>query len=133
MKKRIIVLTALLLAVLTATAWAADFRPAGISAHHNGGTANIRANSKDISLSFSNGMADCSALVRGYSASDDVEATLTLYLGNNFIDSWSASGKFYTSVSGSCAVKSGRTYRLVLTWSINGVAQPQLTTTKTCP
>lgn len=36
-------------------------------------------------------------------------------------------------ISGECLVKKGKSYRLVLTWSINGVAQANQSVTKTCP
>lgn len=62
-----------------------------------------------------------------------ISAKLTLYQGNTYIDSWSAAGTYRVPVSGECTVKSGKTYRLVLTWSINGVAQPSESTTRKCP
>ena len=64
---------------------------------------------------------------------DRISAKLTLYQGNTYIDSWSAAGTYRVPVSGECTVKSGKTYRLVLTWSINGVAQPSESTTRKCP
>lgn len=58
---------------------------------------------------------------------------LTLYEGNIYLDSWSASGNGTVPISGECLVKKGKSYRLVLAWSINGVAQPNQSVTKTCP
>ena len=57
----------------------------------------------------------------------------TLYQGTTYVDSWSGSGKGYASVSGSCGVRSGKSYKLVLTYSINGSSKPSVSTTATCP
>lgn len=84
-------------------------------------------------LYFNGTMAECSVTCRGDNTTDRVNATLTLYQGNTVVDSWSGSGTYRVPVSGSCRVTSGRTYKLVLTWSINGRSQPAATTTATCP
>lgn len=84
------------------------------------------------SLVFSGTTAQCSALCSGGKSSDTVEATLTLYQGTTYIDSWSDSGKDSLSFSGSCKVERGKTYKLVLTYSINGVEKPSVTVTNTC-
>ena len=117
MKKRIFLLTALLLLALT------------VSAH----AASLRLPSATPSLSFSGTTAKCSALCTADGTSDRVCATLTPYQGSTFVDSWSASGTYFVPVSGEHAAVSGKTYRLVLNWSINGVSQPSVSTTKPCP
>lgn len=86
-----------------------------------------------VDLSFDGNIAICSALCRGSSASDKIEATLTLYQGNTFVDSWSESGNYSVAVSGEHKVTSGKSYRLELTYSINGVEKPTVSTTSTCP
>lgn len=65
-------------------------------------------------LSFNGNTAVCSVICRGNSASDTVDATLTLYQGNSYIDSWSDSGKYRVSLSGEHKVQSGKSYKLVL-------------------
>lgn len=84
-------------------------------------------------LSFDGRMANCSVTCRGDYSTDRVSATLSLYHGNALVDSWSGSGTYRVSVSGSCAVERGETYRLVLTWSVNGVSQPTEEIVDTCP
>jgi len=84
------------------------------------------------SLSFSGTTAYCSVVCRGDNTSDTISATLTLYQGNTEIDSWSNSGTVRVLVSGSCNVTSGVTYRLKLSWSVNGVSQPDVEVTNTC-
>lgn len=84
------------------------------------------------SLMFNGTTAQCSALCNGGNSSDTLEATLTLYQGTTYIDSWSDSGKDSLSFSGSCKVERGKTYKLVLTYSVNGVGKPAVTVTGTC-
>ena len=86
-----------------------------------------------VSLSFQGKSAVCTAICKGESASDQIEATLTLYQGTAYVGSWRKSGKRMVSFSEECAVTSGKSYRLVLTYSINGVAQSSKSMAKTCP
>ena len=86
-----------------------------------------------IDLSFDGNTAICSAICRGSSSTDKIEATLTLYQGNTFVDSWSESGNYSVAVSGEHKVTSGKSYRLELAYSVNGVEKSTVTTTSTCP
>lgn len=116
MKKRVFALIAVLLLAMANTAQAAV----------------LRVPTATPELSFNDTTANAFALCTA-STSDRISAELTLYQGNTYIDSWSAAGTYRVPVSGECTVKSGKTYRLVLTWSINGVAQPSESTTRKCP
>jgi len=100
----------------------------GITAH-----AASMAYDANPSLSFSGTTAYCSVICRGDKTTDSISAALTLYQGSTEIDSWSNSGSFCVPVFGSCGVVSGVTYRLKLTWSVNGVSQPDVEVTNTCP
>lgn len=84
-------------------------------------------------LTFNGTTAFCSVNCTGDKDSDQIEATLTLYQGTTYVDSWSGSGTGRVSVSGSCGVTSGKTYKLVLTYSINGISKPSVSTTGSCP
>lgn len=84
-------------------------------------------------LDFNGTTAVCSATCRADNTTDKVSATLTLYQGNTYVDSWSDSGTWRVSISESCKVESGKSYRLVLSYSINGVAKPAKATSGTCP
>ena len=84
-------------------------------------------------LGFNGTTAVCSVICRGNKTSDEVAATLTLYCGNSVVDSWSSSGGWRVTLSGSHAVTSGQSYILELTWSLNDVAQPPVSVTATCP
>lgn len=116
MKKRMSLMFAVCLLVLTMAAQAVEPRAVG-----------------NPVLAFNGTTAECSVTCRGDNTTDKVSATLTLYQGRTFVDSWSGSGTYRVPVSGSAEAMSGKEYRLVLTWSINGVSQPSVTTTGTCP
>ena len=117
MKKRIFAFSALVILVLTISAQAIGPRVIGAIPY----------------LRFSGTTAFCSVNCPGDKDSDQVEATLTLYRGPTYVDSWSGSGTGRASVSGSCGVTSGKSYKLVLTYSINGSSKPSASTTATCP
>lgn len=53
--------------------------------------------------------------------------------GDNYVDSWSHSGTGRVFILGSCAVESGKSYDLVLDYSINGISQQPKTAFGTCP
>ena len=117
MKKRILPMMALVALLFT------------MSAH----TAGARVISARPILSFDGTTAVCYADCKGGNMNDEVEATLTLYHGSSYVDSWSDSGKGRVSFSGECKVKSGEIYRLVLRYSVNGVSKPSISTTNKCP
>lgn len=60
-------------------------------------------------LFFQGTTAIYSALCRGDKATDKVEATLSLYQGNTYIDSWSESGIRKITLYGECKVTPGKT------------------------
>ena len=117
MKKRIFAFSALVILVLAISAQAIE----------------PRESLQRPRLTFSGTTAFCSVNCLGDKDSDQVEATLTLYQGTTYVDSWSNSGAGPILVSGNCTVKSGTSYRLVLTWSINGSAKSPVTVAGTCP
>lgn len=119
MRRRIVSLTALLLLVFSLsaqTALAAEARTGGYP-----------------HLTFDGTIAKCSIFLKATSSTDKVKATLTLYQGNSYVDSWSDEGRGSVHVSGECEVQSGKDYTLVLTCSINGVEQKSVSTDGTCP
>ena len=117
MKKRIFTFFVLTICVLTIGVQAMELR---------GITAKPR-------ISFNGTTAICTAACYGDHSDDVINATLTLYQGSTYVDSWSSSGVESVSVRGASKVKSGKSYTLTLTYSINGVAQPSVSPTATCP
>lgn len=117
MKKCAVAMVIPLLLILTMTAQAAEIR-------------SIRVKPD---LYFDGTTAICSVSVKADSSNDKVKATLTLYQGNDYVDSWSNSGTGRVFISGSCDVESGKSYKLVVDYEINGTAHLPKTTTGTCP
>ncbi len=121
MKRRIIALALALafplILALTVSAFAAEFRIAGYNP----------------ALRFNGNTAICSATCRASNSDDEIEATLTLYQGVEYVDSWSDSGTFSVVISESCKVESGKYYRLVLEYSINGESKNPVSVGGTCP
>lgn len=117
MKRRMFSLAALLLLVLSISVQAAQ----------------PRANDNRPVLSFNGTSASCYVNCKSTSTSDKVSATLTLYQGGTYVDSWSESGTGSAFISGSCKVQSGKSYTLTLSYSINGQSKPSVSTTGTCP
>ena len=72
-------------------------------------------------LSFDGTTAICSGICQGNTQADSIDVTLTLYQGKNYINSWSSSGTGRVILSKECKVTSGKTYRLEMVCSINGV------------
>lgn len=116
MKKRILSLATLLLIVLSVTAQAAETRMGGNPA-----------------LTFDGTTAQCTTTCYGRNTSDRVTATLTLYLGSTYVDSWSKTGTYRVHISGETEVQSGKTYTLKMTWTVNGEEQPAVSVSKRCP
>ena len=85
-----------------------------------------------LNLSFNGTTAVCEASCRGDTSTDYVKATLTLYQGSSYIDSWSSEGTYRAIASGQHSVTRGKSYTLKLNYSVNGVAQPEQSVTKKC-
>lgn len=84
-------------------------------------------NSNSIGIGFSGGSVICSAVCLGDSTNDELSATMTLYKNNTYVDSWSKTGEGELSFSGEYKnATHGKTYRLTLTWSVNGISQPSV-------
>ena len=85
-----------------------------------------RLSTPKLDLSFIGTTAYCSVICNGQSDSDKIQATLTLYQGKTYVDSWSNSGTGQTAVSGNCKVSRGKDYTLTLTYSINDSSKPSI-------
>lgn len=81
-------------------------------------------------LTFTGTTANCEAMIT--SASDDIDATMTLKQGNRVIDSWSGSGTGIVFLDGDCHVTKGVTYTLTVEGTRNGVAFKATPVTRTC-
>jgi len=117
MRKRALVLTLVLALVLGLTAEAAP----------------LRAPRLYENLTFSGTTATCSASVRGDNATDTISMTVRLWQGATCLKTWAANGTGSASLSKTATVTKGKTYKLTVNATINGVAQPQQSVTRTCP
>ena len=72
------------------------------------------------SLSFNGTTALCEVTVTSYGKSIDL--TLSLWQGENLIEQWTASGTSLVSISESCSVAKGKSYRLTVSGTVNGEA-----------
>lgn len=95
--------------------------------------AGAKAAGSYLDLTYDGETAICSVLCKSEGAGDKVEVTLTLYRADKAVASWSGSGTYSTTVSGTHKVTSGETYRLQVEYSINGVEKPIKAITKMCP
>lgn len=79
--------------------------------------AESRAVAARPSLSFDGTTANCEVVVTSYG---DIDITLSLWQGSTLIDSWSDSGFGMVSMSESCSVTKGKTYKLTVSGTAGG-------------
>lgn len=95
--------------------------------------APLRAPRLYPNLTFSGTTATCTASVRADNATDTISMTVKLWQGATCLKTWTASGTGSASLSKTTTVTRGKTYKLTVDATINGVAQPQQSVTRTCP
>lgn len=117
MRRRICALIALVVLALSISVQAAELRTVSVKPM----------------LSFNGTTAFCSVICRGNSNDDAIDATLTLYQGSAYVDSWSDSGRGQVTLSGTCTAVSGKSYKLVVDYTVNGELKPSVYTTGRCP
>ena len=84
-----------------------------------------------LSIHFSEESAVCSASCIGNTSNDELGVTLTLYENNTSVDSWTNQGTGYVSLSEEYGnLVHGKTYKLTMTWSVNGISQPSVNVEK---
>ena len=74
-------------------------------------------------LRFSDGIASCKVSIAADSSSDWISATMELWRGNTMLNNWSTSGAESISMDETENVTRYHTYRLVINYKVNGVAQ----------
>lgn len=116
MKKRIFVLSIVLMLLISVTAQA---------------VASPRAAGKP-SLTISGTTASCSVRVSGGSANDSVSVVMKLWDGNECIHTWTGSGTMVVSLSKTATVTKGHSYTLTVDAVIAGVSQPRTSAYGTC-
>lgn len=117
MRKKAIALGLVLVFVLGVTVQAAPMRVPRLSP----------------SLTFSGTIAICKATVRADNASDSILVTAKLWNGTTCLRTWTESGKLLVQLEREAPVNKGKTYKLTVDATINGVKQPTQSVSKTCP
>lgn len=92
-----------------------------------------RSIGEDMSLTFDGTTAICGATCIGKTSTDYIKATLTLYQGNTYIDSWSDEGRYVIGVSGQHGVTRGKSYTLKLNYGNTLASLSMISARKTPP
>lgn len=83
-------------------------------------------------LSFNGTTAICTIYVRADKSTDPISVTAKLWTGSTCLKTWVLSGKGSIREDRDATVSRGKTYKLTVDYTINGVKQPQKSVTKTC-
>lgn len=129
MWKRVLALSAALVLVLGLTVQSTPAFAAGLSAQ----TESVLAIGSYANISFDGTTATCEARIRANNSSDAISMTVKLWKGAACLKTWTASGNGILYIRKTATVTSGQTYTLTVDATINGVAHPQQSVTKTCP
>lgn len=84
------------------------------------------------SLEFSGTTAYCDLTVVA-NPDEEIRATIKLWHGSTCLKGWTVTDEYSLDFLGTCPVVSGQTYRMTADVSIDGVAKPQVSQTRTCP
>lgn len=83
-------------------------------------------------LTFSGTTATCDVAVVGSNTSEFIEVTMKLMYGTSTVASWSAEGYGYVFLNKTAAVVVGRTYKLQVEVTIDGIEKDPVYVTGTC-
>ena len=81
------------------------------------------------SLSFSGTTASCRIIVRGDRSSDTLSATAKLWTGKTCLKTWTIKGTGKIQTTKTATVSKGKTYKLTVDYTVNGVKK---SVTRTC-
>lgn len=93
--------------------------------------ATSRATTFMPSLTFEGATAKCGIVILG-GTHDQIEVTLSLWHGNQLIDTWSEEGTGYLRMAETATVTKGNTYTMKVDLSINGEELDILPISKKC-
>lgn len=118
MKKRIFALTVLMMLALSVTVCAVETRKAA----------------PRPTLTFNGTTATCAVDISGESLSDKINATVKLWDGSTCLQTWmnSDTGILSFSETHSKDIKSGKSYKMTVNYTIAGKSYPQLSVSAVC-
>ena len=85
-----------------------------------------------VTLTFSDGAANCGGTVYADSDSDKISAEMTLWSGGICVTRWEDEAKGMLLFSETVDVVCGQSYTLKVSATVNGVSIPTASKTKTC-
>lgn len=116
MKAKSVIVSFLLALLLMSTAYAQDIRAASPGAH----------------LFFSGTTATCYVVIPGAHGDDEINATIELRCGSQSIESWTKNSVGFLEFTDYVSVTKGKTYELVVDYTVNGEAQTSISDSGTC-
>lgn len=83
------------------------------------------------SIKFDGTTATCYVGITADRTTDKISASMELWQGNTLIDSWTGSGTWTLKMEKTATVAKGKTYDLVINYSVNGVEKTPVSTSRT--
>jgi len=87
----------------------------------------------DADITFEGNQACCEVRIMGTSLTEDISATIKLWEKSQCIQTWHENDVGYLEFHGRKTVTPKETYKLTVNYTINGISQPQLSASNTCP
>lgn len=116
MKKRILPILFIFLILFSSTVYAASPRAAQVVPR----------------LSFDGATASCTVFIAADRPTDDIEAVIKLWQGNQCIKTWQKTSVGDLAFSGKVGVTRGTTYQLTVDVSLSGKSLPRFSVRGTC-
>lgn len=92
----------------------------------------MRINYSYADISFSGTTATCKVVIPGNSNDDKISATIELLCGSQSIKTWNDSASGILNFKDTVSVTKGKTYDLVVEYTVNGKAQSSFSDSGTC-
>lgn len=102
----------------------------GITAQASGPT---KLPSARPNISFDGTTAVCMIYACADKSTDAISIIAKLWTGSTCLKTWSIKGSGQVRTTKTATVSKGKTYKLTMDCTINGIKQPQRSVTKTCP
>lgn len=93
--------------------------------------ATTRAIVVSPSLKFDGTTATCFVAITANKPTDKISATMELWQGDTFIDSWTGTGTWTLKMEKTATVSKNKTYDLIVSYSVNGVEKTPVSTSRT--
>lgn len=95
-------------------------------------TGPMKAPAAMPSLAFNGSSGVFSVTVSSIKSTDPISVTAKLWRGTRCLNTWTASGSGRVKMEKNFAAIKGNTYKVTVDYTINGVKQPQKSTTGIC-